>query len=402
MLENKGKQKSKIKGLKKKEEKEKKSVKTVGEDPKDNVVDNDDSSSTTTETSNPDVETNLKEVCRDLRLQSNVINSVHTLFKYDCHLTGTSKEERKDGDIWKGERRNFEFPKQTQRKETRSFKKRDASREIQVSFLKLKVTKSLLCLFLITCSLSARSSLELPYVTPLENKRRSFSTKALHPIIPKSRPTQKPRSEFCTTPCVSLPVQVCPCDTLFSSADGKPEDGRPSLLATLSSSSSVPELGHSSSSEGEKEFASPEWDVPLTNTTVRKSPPPRPPQTLAPLLIRGADLLLFSHRGRQSTADLPPDYKCRPLPEEIRHSWDLLPPTHLPQLTVPRLLQQCAQQQQVFTAIHSLRTSRRKKLNNVSLNVLRSVQVVTVIEFKYLATNMNLFINIHVIFLRFA
>lgn len=206
------------------------------------------------------------------------------------------------------------------------------------------------------CSLFARSSLELPYVTPLENKRRSFSTKALHPIIPKSRGTQKQRSEFSTTQCVSLPVQLCSCDTLFSSVDGKPEDGRPSLLATLSSSSSVPELGHSSSSEGEKEFASPEWDVPLSNNAVRKSPTCTcSAQRLEPLLITGADLLLFPHRGRQSAADLPPDYKRRPLPEEVRHSWDLLPPTHLPQLPVPRLLQQRAQQQQVlfFTVPHS-------------------------------------------------
>lgn len=55
--------------------------------------------------------------------------------------------------------------------------------------------------------------------------------------------------------------------------DGKLEDGRPSLLAKLLSSASVPELGHSSSSEGEKEFASPEWDVPLSKNSVRKSRP---------------------------------------------------------------------------------------------------------------------------------
>lgn len=60
---------------------------------------------------------------------------------------------------------------------------------------------------------------------------------------------------------------------LFSAVDGKLEDGRPSLLAKLLSSGSVPELGHSSSSEGEKEFASPEWDVPLSKNSVRKSRP---------------------------------------------------------------------------------------------------------------------------------
>lgn len=59
--------------------------------------------------------------------------------------------------------------------------------------------------------------------------------------------------------------------------------------------------------------------------------------------------LLSSSRGRQSSADLPPDYKRRPLPEEIRHSRDRLPSTHLPQPSVPRHLQQRAQQQQVLT-----------------------------------------------------
>lgn len=51
--------------------------------------------------------------------------------------------------------------------------------------------------------------------------------------------------------------------------DGTLEDGRPSLFKLLSSSS-VPEAGHSSSSEGEKDFASPEWDVPLSKNSIRK------------------------------------------------------------------------------------------------------------------------------------
>lgn len=64
-LESKGKLRGKAKAQKKREEKEKKSsVKTPGDDLKDNLADNDDSSSTTTETSNPDVETNIKEVPR--------------------------------------------------------------------------------------------------------------------------------------------------------------------------------------------------------------------------------------------------------------------------------------------------------------------------------------------------
>lgn len=86
------------------------------------------------------------------------------------------------------------------------------------------------------------SSLELPYVTPLENKqRKSFTSKALHPLtsIPKTRTLQKQKSA------------------------GKPEDGRPSPPVKLLSNGAVAEPGHSSSSEGEKEFASPEWDLPL-------------------------------------------------------------------------------------------------------------------------------------------
>uniref|UniRef100_A0A7N6BNT9 Transmembrane protein 131 n=1 Tax=Anabas testudineus TaxID=64144 RepID=A0A7N6BNT9_ANATE len=143
----------KTKAQRKKEEKEKKStVKAQGDELKDSLADNDDSSSTTTETSNPDVETTVFVVL---------------------------------------------------------------------------------------------STLELPYVTPLENKqRKSFTSKALHPLtnIPKNRPLQKQRY-------------------------GKLEDRRPPLFPKLFSSGSVPELGHSSSSEGEKEFASPEWDVPLSKNT---------------------------------------------------------------------------------------------------------------------------------------
>lgn len=67
VLESKGKNETKVKNktkaLKKKEEKERKTKgKTQGEDFKEPLADNDDSSSTTTETSNPDVEANIKEV----------------------------------------------------------------------------------------------------------------------------------------------------------------------------------------------------------------------------------------------------------------------------------------------------------------------------------------------------
>ncbi|XP_072295624.1 transmembrane protein 131 isoform X2 [Eucyclogobius newberryi] len=84
-------------------------------------------------------------------------------------------------------------------------------------------------------------SLELPYTTPRDKERKNFQSKTLLSNLPKPRqPLQKSRH-------------------------GKSEDGRSSLLAKILSSGSVPELGHSSSSEGEKEFASPEWDMPENN-----------------------------------------------------------------------------------------------------------------------------------------
>lgn len=122
------------------------------------------------------------------------------------------------------------------------------------------------------------SSLELPYVTPLENKqRKSFTSKALYPLanIPKARAMQKQRCE-CQEESVKDDSALCPGARLVSdmfdlTVDGKLEDARPLLRVKLLSSSSVPELGHSSGSEGEKEFASPEWDVPLSKTSLRKT-----------------------------------------------------------------------------------------------------------------------------------
>uniref|UniRef100_A0A671VBC0 Transmembrane protein 131 n=1 Tax=Sparus aurata TaxID=8175 RepID=A0A671VBC0_SPAAU len=167
VLESKGKLRGKAKAQRKKEEKEKKStVKIQGDELKDNLADNDDSSSTTTETH---ITCSLCHYC-----------TLHTSLLPEM--------------------------------ETRT---QDAKT----------------CINLI--------SLELPYVTPLENKqRKSFTSKALYPLtnIPKTRPL---------------------------------EDARPSLLAKLLSSGSVPELGHSSSSEGEKEFAAPEWDVPLSKNSIQ-------------------------------------------------------------------------------------------------------------------------------------
>lgn len=71
VLESKGKLRGKTKAQRKKEEKEKKTtVKIQGDELKDNMADNDDSSSTTTETSNPDVETNVKEVHTEITKSS--------------------------------------------------------------------------------------------------------------------------------------------------------------------------------------------------------------------------------------------------------------------------------------------------------------------------------------------
>uniref|UniRef100_A0A8C9YB76 Transmembrane protein 131 n=1 Tax=Sander lucioperca TaxID=283035 RepID=A0A8C9YB76_SANLU len=196
-IQNKGKLRGKTKAQRKKEEKEKKStVKTQGDELKDNLADNDDSSSTTTETSNPDVEANIKE--EPVKKKGRTVT------------TEKVKEEAS----------NF-LIKPKPKKQGTTKKESPAEKS---------------------------SSLELPYVTPLENKqRKSFTSKALHPLanIPKTRPLQKQRF------------------------DGKLEEGRPSLLAKLLSSVPVPELGHSSSSEGEKEFAAPEWDVPLSKNSIQ-------------------------------------------------------------------------------------------------------------------------------------
>ncbi|XP_061636104.1 transmembrane protein 131 [Phyllopteryx taeniolatus] len=197
VLESKGKLRGKTKAQKKKEEKVKKSmVKTPGDELKDNLVDNDDSSSTTTETSNPDVETSVKEE--------------------------PVKKKGRTGIPAKGEKEETNFLIKQKPK-----KQGAAKKEVQVE---------------------KPSSLELPYVTPLENKqRKSLAPKLLQPLasIPKTKPLQKPRFE------------------------GKLEEGRSTLLAKLLSSNSVQELGHSSSSEGEKEFATPEWDIPISKNSVQ-------------------------------------------------------------------------------------------------------------------------------------
>uniref|UniRef100_W5KX84 Transmembrane protein 131 n=1 Tax=Astyanax mexicanus TaxID=7994 RepID=W5KX84_ASTMX len=186
-MDCKGKLKSKSKAQKKKEERERKGKGKTGEELKEVLADNDDSSSTTTETSNPDTETNIKE--------EPVKKKVRTV-----------TEER--GDV---------PPSPTKPKP----KKQSATKKEN------PVEKS--------------SSLELPYVTPLENKQRKTFPKTVISTgttnIPKPRPAQKQR----------VP-------------GGKQEDGRPSPLAKFFNNG-FPDF--SSGSEGEKESPPPEWDVPV-------------------------------------------------------------------------------------------------------------------------------------------
>uniref|UniRef100_A0A8C1VKZ6 Transmembrane protein 131 n=1 Tax=Cyprinus carpio TaxID=7962 RepID=A0A8C1VKZ6_CYPCA len=159
---NKGKVKNKTKALKKKEEKERKTKgKTQGEDLKEPLADNDDSSSTTTETSNPDMETNIKEVIFTISIITLTLNLFFNI--------------------------------------------------------------SVLIFFLY-------SSLELPYVTPLEkqDKQRKTFTKTL----------------------ANTGIHI----------SGKIGDDRPSPHGKFIVNGSMQELGHSSGSEGEKDSPPPEWD----------------------------------------------------------------------------------------------------------------------------------------------
>uniref|UniRef100_A0A8C1QLV9 Transmembrane protein 131 n=1 Tax=Cyprinus carpio TaxID=7962 RepID=A0A8C1QLV9_CYPCA len=177
MHESKGKVKNKTKALKKKEEKDRKTKgKTQGEDLKEPLADNDDSSSTTTETSNPDMETNIKEVIFTISIITLTLNLFFNI--------------------------------------------------------------SVLIFFLY-------SSLELPYVTPLEkqDKQRKTFTKTLANtgIHSVTKPRALSKSKF----------------------SGKIGDDRPSPHGKFIVNGSMQELGHSSGSEGEKDSPPPEWDVPL-------------------------------------------------------------------------------------------------------------------------------------------
>ncbi|XP_047669572.1 transmembrane protein 131 isoform X2 [Tachysurus fulvidraco] len=188
--QNKGKMKNKIKAQKKKEEKERKAKgPTQGEEIKE--ADNDDSSSTTTETSNPDTETNIKE--EPLKKK---VRTVPVEKEREVPPSPTKPKNRKQS---------------TTKKEN-------------------QVEKT--------------SSLELPYVTPLENKQRKTFPKTIINTgtqnVSKPRPPQKQR----------LP-------------GGKLEEGRPSPL--YKSNGLMQDF--SSGSEGEKESPPPEWDIPIKPTS---------------------------------------------------------------------------------------------------------------------------------------
>ncbi|XP_031160576.1 transmembrane protein 131-like isoform X2 [Sander lucioperca] len=200
VLESKGKLRGNTKAQRKKEEREKKStVKTQGEELKDNLAD--DSSSTTTETSNPDVEANIKE--EPVKKKGRTVT------------TEKVKEEAS----------NFLIKPKKQGKT-----KKESPAE-----------KS--------------SSLELPYVTPLENKRRqSFTSKALHPLanIPKTRPLQKQRFDGKLEEGRSL--QTINADPFLkgsiTAGTSSPPPTSPSLLSRGSNSSVL-----NSNSEGNQKKA---------------------------------------------------------------------------------------------------------------------------------------------------
>uniref|UniRef100_A0A673J6H8 Transmembrane protein 131-like n=1 Tax=Sinocyclocheilus rhinocerous TaxID=307959 RepID=A0A673J6H8_9TELE len=197
VLESKGKVKNKTKALKKKEEKERKSKgKTQGEDLKEPLADNDDSSSTTTETSNPDVEANIKEEPVKVKGKSVSVDS------------GKEREEITPS------------PTKPKTKKQPTTKKEN------------QVEKS--------------SSLELPYVTPLEkqDKQRKTFTKTL----------------------ANTGIHSVPKLRALSKISGKMSDDRPSPLGKFVVNGSMQELGHSSGSEGEKESPPPEWDDPFNKT----------------------------------------------------------------------------------------------------------------------------------------
>ncbi len=125
------------------------------------------------------------------------------------------------------------------------------------------------------------SSLELPYVTPLEkqDKQRKTFTKTLANTgihsVPKPRALSKSKCQISAFPpnfWISVNSRNHFETTFILSArvvSGKMGDDRPSPLGKFVVSGSMQELGHSSGSEGEKESPPPEWDIPL-KTVSRK------------------------------------------------------------------------------------------------------------------------------------
>ncbi|XP_045553451.1 transmembrane protein 131 isoform X2 [Salmo salar] len=204
VLDSKGKQlRGKTQRKRPEKERRAKGEPLQGDQLKDVLADNDDGSSTTTETSNPDVEASNKE---------------EPVKKKGRTAVTLEKEETK--------------PQNNKRQ---------------------------------TNTNDQCSSLELPYITALENKqRKTFTSKglvhsALTTTAPKARTLQKPRPGSLSRLNSSDSSVLVPC--------GKLEDYCPFPAVKRLSNSSVSELGHSSSVEGEKEFAATEWDIPLLAKT---------------------------------------------------------------------------------------------------------------------------------------
>uniref|UniRef100_A0A673WJB7 Transmembrane protein 131 n=1 Tax=Salmo trutta TaxID=8032 RepID=A0A673WJB7_SALTR len=195
VLDSKGKQlRGKTNAQRKRAEKERraKGEPPQGDQLKDVLADNDDSSSTTTETSSPDVEASNKEVDRERERERLTLEKEETKPRNNKRQTNTNDQS---------------------------------------------------------------SSLELPYITALENKqRKTFTSKALiHSALtttaPKARTLQKPR------PGSLSRLNSSDCSVL----------GNGDMLLFYTG------LGHSSSVEGEKEFAATEWDIPLLTKTTNQA-----------------------------------------------------------------------------------------------------------------------------------
>ncbi|XP_057696827.1 transmembrane protein 131 isoform X2 [Corythoichthys intestinalis] len=231
--QNKGKSRGKTKAQKKKEEKFKNSTaQTPADELKDNLADNDDSSSSTTETSNPDVETIVKEEPVKKKGKTGTLPKEET--HSTCFMKALPKEETNSNSYCFMKALPKEEEKESNSNcfiKAKSKKHGAAKKEVQVE----KAS-------------SLESSLDSQYLELTENKqRKSCMSKPTHHLSspPRIKPSPNPKLE------------------------GKLEEGKSSLLGKLLSSSSMQELGHSSSSEGEKEFALPEWDIPISKNSVQ-------------------------------------------------------------------------------------------------------------------------------------